>query len=189
MIERIGTHWWLFLIRGILALAFGFALPFFPVAALFAIAILFGFYAILDGIVALYSAFRMTHTDGRWVWLTVEGLIGLAAGAYALAMPGVAILALSWLLGAWALITGILALGSAFTVRRHVANEIFWVIGAIVSIVFGIGVFFAPAIGAWALIYFLSFYAIVAGFIFVSLALRLRKVHGTPPGSTTAAPV
>jgi uncharacterized membrane protein HdeD (DUF308 family) len=181
MIDRIGTHWWLFLIRGILALAFGFALPFFPLAALFTIAILFGFYAILDGIVASYAAFRMSHTDGRWVWLTIEGIIGLAAGTYALFAPGVAILALAWLLGAWALVTGILALGSAFTVRRHVANEIFWVLGALVSIVFGIGVFFAPAIGAWALIYFLSFYAIVAGFIFISLAMRLRGVRAAKP--------
>ncbi len=184
MLHRIGTHWWLFLIRGILALALGVALPFFPIAALITIVILFGFYAIVDGIVALVSAFRMTHTDGRWVWLTVEGIVGLAAGAYALFNPGVAILALSWLLGAWALITGVLALGSAFTVRRHVANEVFWVIGAIVSIVFGIGVFFAPAIGAWALIYFLSFYAIVAGVIFVSLALRLRRLSDAPPAGT-----
>ncbi len=181
MMQRIGTHWWLFLIRGILALALGFALPFFPVGALFTIVILFGFYAIFDGVVALVSAFRMTHTDGRWVWLTVEGIVGLVAGAYALFNPGVAILALSWLLGAWALITGILALGSAFTVRRHVANEIFWVIGAIISIVFGIGVFFAPAIGAWALIYFLSLYAIVAGFIFIGLAMRLRRLGDAAP--------
>lgn len=189
MIERIGTHWWLFLIRGILALAFGFALPFFPVAALFTIAILFGFYAILDGVVSLYAAFKMTHTNGRWVWLTIEGIIGLAAGAYALFMPGVAILALSWLLGAWLLVTGFAALGSAFTVRRHVANEMFWLLGAIVSIVFGVAIFFTPILGAWALIYGLSLYAIVAGFIFISLAMRLRSIHEKPPGSTTAAPV
>jgi uncharacterized membrane protein HdeD (DUF308 family) len=177
MREHIASHWWLFLVRGILALGLGLALPFFPFAALIAIAILFGVYATLDGIVSLVAAFRMSHTDGRWVWLTVEGIIGLVAGAYALFQPAVAILALSWLLGAWALVTGVLALGSALSVRRHIENEIFWILGAIVSIVFGIAVFFAPAVGAWALIYLFSFYAIAAGVIFIGFAMRLRRIH------------
>lgn len=189
MRERLTSHWWLFLVRGILALALGIAVPFFPGAALFTIAILFGVYAILDGIAALYAAFRMTHADGRWGWLFVEGIAGLAAGGYALVFPGAAVFALAWLLGAWALITGILALGSAFSARRHLGNEWLWALTGALSIVFGIAVFFAPALGVIALIYFFSFYAIVAGVLFIGLALRLRHLAHPTSGGSTHAPV
>jgi uncharacterized membrane protein HdeD (DUF308 family) len=185
MRDRISTNWWLFLARGILALVLGILVPFFPIAAILTIAVLFGVYALLDGSLALVSAARMSRDDGRWIWLIAEGIVGVAAGAYVLLAPGIAILALVWLVGIWAVITGILALGSAFTIRRHMAHEIFWLLGAIVSIVFGFAVFFAPAIGAWMLIYFLSIYAIVAGIVSITFALRLRNAQST----TTAATV
>jgi len=187
MRERILSNWWLFLARGILALLLGILVPFFPVAAILTIAILFGVYALLDGSLALVSAARMSHTDGRWIWLIVEGVVGVAAGAYVLLAPGIAILALVWLIAIWAVATGILALGSAFNVRRHMADEIFWVLGAIVSIVFGLAVFLAPAIGAWMLIYLLSIYAIIAGIVSIMFAMRLRNAQRTTPGATTAS--
>ncbi|MGB8264821.1 MAG: HdeD family acid-resistance protein [Candidatus Velthaea sp.] len=187
MREQLASHWWLFLVRGILALALGLTVPFFPVAALITVALLFGAYAFVDGVVALIAAFRMSQAGGRWGWLIVEGIVGILVGAYVFFDPAAAILALSWLLGAWALVTGVMALGSAFSARRHVPNEWLWALGGILSIVFGIFVFFAPALGAWAIIYLISFYAILAGIIFIGLAFRLRGLGHKPPSQTANA--
>jgi uncharacterized membrane protein HdeD (DUF308 family) len=39
---------------------------------------------------------------------------------------------------------------------------------------FGIAVLFMPAVGLFALVYLLSFYALLAGVFFLGLAFRLR---------------
>src|SRR5216683_628764 len=119
MVDRLGSRWWLFLIRGLLALAFGIALLVFPIAGLFVIAILFGAYALVDGLLALVAATRMRHEAGSWGWLLLEGVVGILAGISAAIWPGLAVLTLAILLGAWAIVTGILAIASAFTARLH----------------------------------------------------------------------
>jgi uncharacterized membrane protein HdeD (DUF308 family) len=184
MVDRLVSHWWLFLIRGLLALAFGIALLAFPLAGLFVIAILFGAYAFVDGVLALVAATRMRHAGGSWGWLLLEGVVGIVAGICAALWPGLAVLTLAVLLGAWAIVTGVLAIASAFTARLHVPGEWLWLLSGIVSVIFGIAIFWSPAFGLFALVWMVSFYAIVAGVLLIGLSLRLRR-HGTPAGAAT----
>ncbi len=177
MLERLVANWWLILIRGLLALAFGIACLAFPIAALWVIAVLFGVYALVDGIVALVAAMRMRHSDERWGWLIVEGILGIIAGVLALVYPWSAAFALALLLGAWAIVTGILALVTAFSARRHVANDWLWALTGIISIIFGIAVLWSPSYGLFALVWIVSFYAILAGIVLIGLAFRLRGLR------------
>ncbi|HEY4441942.1 MAG TPA: DUF308 domain-containing protein [Candidatus Elarobacter sp.] len=177
MLERLVSHWWLFLIRGLLAIVFGVLLLVWPAAGLFTIAILFGAYAFVDGVFALVASFRMSHEGRRWIWLLLEGIVGIAAGIAAALLPAAAIFALTILLGAWAIITGVLAIASAMTIRAHVANEILAILLGLLSIVFGLVVFWLPAIGIIALLYTVSFYAILAGVLLIGLAFRLRRLN------------
>jgi uncharacterized membrane protein HdeD (DUF308 family) len=163
-----------FLIRGILAIALAIAALAFPGAALLSIAILFGAYAFVDGVVSIWGATRMAHGDRRWIWLLVEGLLGIAAGVVTFFYPLATVFALVLLLGAWAIVTGVLAIASAFNAREHIPHEWLWVLSGVVSVFFGIAVFFMPAVGLFALVYLLSFYALLAGIFFLGLAFRLR---------------
>lgn len=178
MIERLSSHWWLFLIRGILAILLALAALAFPGAALLSIAILFGAYAFVDGIVAIWTATRISHTENRWGWLLFEGIVGILAGVFTFFYPFATVFALAFLLGAWAIITGILAIGSAFDARRHVPHEWLWVLSGIVSVIFGVAVFFVPAVGLFGLVYMLSFYALLAGIFYIGLAVRMRGLSG-----------
>ena len=179
MVDRLVSHWWLFLIRGLLALAFGIALLAFPLAGLFVIAILFGAYAFVDGVLALVAATRMRHAGGSWGWLLLEGVVGIVAGICAALWLGLAVLTLAVLLGAWAIVTGVLAIASAFTARLHVPGEWLWLLSGIVSVIFGIAIFWSPAFGLFALVWMVSFYAIVAGVLLIGLAFRLRGIRPT----------
>jgi uncharacterized membrane protein HdeD (DUF308 family) len=174
MIDRITSHWWLFLIRGLLALALGIAVPFFQVAAIFAIAILVGAYCFADGVVAIVAAFRMSHAGGSWWWLVLEGILGIAVGVVTFFYPGITIFALAYLVGAWAIVTGVLSIASAIRLRQHVPNEWLWMIGAVLSIIFGILVYIAPVFGLLFIVWMVSIYAILAGIFFIWLAFRLR---------------
>src|ERR1700730_10813917 len=179
MLDRLVSHWWLFLIRGLLALIFGIAVLAFPIAGLWTIAILFAAYAFVDGIFALVAATRMAHAGGRWGWLLLEGVVGIVAGICAAVWPGLAVLTLAILLGAWAIVTGVLAIASALTARLHVPGEWLWPISGIVSVIFGIAVLWSPTFGLFALVWMVSFYAIVAGVLLIGLAFRLRGIRPT----------
>ncbi len=174
MLARLASYWWIFLIRGILALALGCAIPFFPGAAIFAIAILFGAYAFVDGIVAIGAAVRMNHAEGRWIWLLVEGVLGVVAGVITFFWPLITIVALAYLVGFWFVLTGVVAIGTAMQVRGHLANEIFMILVGFLSIFAGVVIFFTPGWGVFALLWTVGIYAILAGIFFIGLAFRLR---------------
>ena len=183
MIAQLSSHWWLFLIRGILALALGILIPLFPGAAILTLALLFGAYALVDGVVAIIAAIRMNHAEGNWIWMLLEGVLGVIVGAITFIFPGLVALWLVFLFGAWAILTGILAIVSAFQIRQAIANEILMILFGAISIVAGIAIFVFPIYGVFALAWTIGIYAILAGIFLIGLAFRLRNLHGTAAGS------
>src|SRR5258705_13997225 len=97
--------WWLLVLRGVAAIFFGIAAFVLPGLTLAALVLLFGAYAIIDGIASLIGAFRRRE-PGQWEWHLIQGLLGLAAGSIAILLPGIAALALVVLVAAWAMLTG-----------------------------------------------------------------------------------
>ena len=178
MLDRIAQHWWILLLRGIVALALGIVAIFFVGSTALALAVLFGVYALVDGVIAIVASVRMDHADHRWGWLLVEGLIGVVAGVLALIYPLAALLALAFLMGAWAILSGVAAITTAWRLRRVIAGEWLWILIGVFSVAFGIIVFLQPAAGVLALVYAFSFYAILTGVTFIGLAMRLRNLRG-----------
>jgi uncharacterized membrane protein HdeD (DUF308 family) len=84
--DALTRSWWLILIRGLCAVAFGILAFAWPGITLLTLVLLYGAYAIADGIIALIAAFKGKGADSRW-WLAIVGLLGIAAGAMAFAFP------------------------------------------------------------------------------------------------------
>ena len=57
--------WWAVLARGLLAIAFGVLIFVWPTISLLTLILVYGAYAVVDGIFALIAAFR-SHGQGRW---------------------------------------------------------------------------------------------------------------------------
>src|ERR1039458_5107953 len=72
--------WWLFLIRGLLALAVGIIAIVDPGATLNALVLLLGAFFIVDGAFAVAKAFGVMRTDRSWWLLLVSGIVSIAAG-------------------------------------------------------------------------------------------------------------
>ena len=80
MIGLFTKNWWVLLLRGIVAMLFGILAFARPGLTLAALVLLFGFYALVDGIFSLIAAFSgWQYREDRWL-LVREGLIGLGAG-------------------------------------------------------------------------------------------------------------
>jgi uncharacterized membrane protein HdeD (DUF308 family) len=175
MLDSIARHWWIPLFRGILSIALGaFALA-APFAAGLALALLFGAYALVDGIVAIAAALR-TRGGAHWGWLLAEGIFGAIFGLFALAFPVATLLVLTYFVSAWAIVTGIASITTAWHVRREITGEWLWIALGVISVLFGILVLFEPVTGVLAIAYTFSFYAILSGFMFMGLAFRLRSL-------------
>lgn len=169
-------YWWLFLIRGLFGLALGVYAIAFPGATLAVVVILLGAYLIVDGVTAVIKAFQVLRSDSQWWVLLLEGILGIAVGLAIFAWPGFSIVTLAYLVGYWAIITGVMAIFSAVRMRAHLPGEWFYLIFGIVSVVFGGFVLFAPATGLAYIVLMISIYGFVTGITMIALAFRARSI-------------
>jgi uncharacterized membrane protein HdeD (DUF308 family) len=168
-------NWWMVALRGVLALLFGLVALFFPRIALLAFIYVFAAYAIIDGLVAITVAIRERGSLSRWGWVLAEGILSVAAGVVAAVYPGLTALVLLYVVAAWAILTGIAELVTAFSIREQASRE--WALGAagVLSIVFGILLFISPRAGILALLWVVGLYAILFGILFLVRAFQLRS--------------
>jgi uncharacterized membrane protein HdeD (DUF308 family) len=172
---RLSRYWWLFLVRGLFGLALGVFALVYPTAMLGLIVLFIGAYLIVDGIIAVAKALRILRTDRHWWALLLEGILGIAVGIIMFALPLLSILSLALLVGFWAILSGVFALMTAIRLRVHVPGESLYVLFGIVSIVFGIAVAFAPAVGLFYIVLMTSVYGFVMGLTMIALAFRVRQ--------------
>jgi uncharacterized membrane protein HdeD (DUF308 family) len=177
MLEYLTRHWWAVALRGALAVAFGVVAWIWPDITLHALVLLFGFYALVDGLLALAALLLGgSLVRERRGWLIVEGIAGIAAGVIAFVWPGITALVLLYLIAVWAIATGILEIAVAVWLRRELRGEWLLALGGVVSVVFGVFLIVRPGEGAIAVIWAIGVFAIVFGVALIGLGLRLRRI-------------
>jgi uncharacterized membrane protein HdeD (DUF308 family) len=174
MVGGIARNWWLWLIRGIVAILFGVLALRWPGDTLVVIGLLFGAYALVDGILAIVATIRAAETHRRWWPLLLEGIVGILIAAITFWDVRITLFALYFTIAAWAFITGVLEIVAAIHLRPHLTNEFWLIVGGIASILFGVLMIWYPLAGALALVWLISAYAIVFGILMIAFSLRLR---------------
>lgn len=174
----LGDSWWLLLLRGIAAIAFGVLALFWPAITLISLTLLWGAYTLADGVFALWAAISgraISPAMGpRW-WMAISGVVSILAGLAAFFWPGMTAFILLIFIGIWAIIIGVLTIWGAIQARKEIEGE--WVLGlfGLLSILFGLLVLFQPGAGALSLIWTIAGYSIAAGILLIVLAFRVRK--------------
>lgn len=176
LLDHVVHHWWLLTLRGVLAVIFGLLALIWPGVTFLVLAVVFGAYALADGIAAAVSAARAS--GGTRAPLVFEAIVGIAFGIVALIWPGVTLLALTIIVGFWAIITGLTEIGTAISLRREIEGEWFYVVFGAISVVFGLLVLFWPVSGALAIAWIIGVSAIVLGLSMIAASLRLHRVGG-----------
>ncbi len=177
--------WWVVLLRGIVAVLFGLLAFFLPSITLIVLVLLFGIFAIVDGILSFERAFSASSRNESWIWPTIVGVLGIAAGVAAFIWPGITALVLLYIIAAWALLTGIVEIVGTIRMRREISDEWLFVLGGVLSVLFGLLVFARPGVGAIAVVWLIGFYAIVLGIQRIAVAFRMRdwQEHPTSGGA------
>ena len=173
--SALHRSWWLLLLRGIIAVAFGVATFVWPGISLVSLILVYGIYAVADGILALIAAVRGGGIAPRW-WLALGGIASLVAGGLAFVWPGLTALVLVYLIGFWSIMRGVLEIVGAIRLRKEIANE--WSLGAAgaLSVIFGLILVFAPGAGALGLLWLIAAWAVLFGLLLIWVAFKVRTL-------------
>lgn len=178
---QLNTKW--VIMRGVFSILFGLAALSWPATTLVVITLLFGVYALADGLFAIGAGIQQERRHEPFGFTLFEGIIGVGVGVVTLFWPKITLLAISILVGVWAISTGSLELLTAFELPRisvYPKSKVSrWLLGVmgVLSIAMGLAIFVWPILGTITLLTLIAGYAICFGALMVGLGLHLRKIE------------
>jgi uncharacterized membrane protein HdeD (DUF308 family) len=170
----VAQYWWTLVLRGAVAILFGIMAFLWPGVTLSALVLLFGAYALVDGIAAVIMGIREYGNRERWWATLLSGIVSVAAGIITFVMPGITALALLTLIAFWAIVRGVFEIVAAIRLRHEIEGELLLGLGGALSIAFGVLMLMFPGAGALAVIWWIAAFAIVSGVLLLMLGFRLR---------------
>ncbi|NYT12632.1 MAG: HdeD family acid-resistance protein [Methanomassiliicoccales archaeon] len=173
--------WWEKVAVGLVALIFGILAFVLPGITLLTVTILFGSFALLLGFFSLFSGIiGKDMKQARWLFVA-QGILGIIIGIIALAWPDITLLAMAYLVGAWAMIFGMFEIiaavwtpQEAIGVFNNMSKGLLAASG-LLSLIFGILIILFPGAGVLAILWIIATYAIILGVINIMLGLQQRK--------------
>lgn len=177
LLGHLSRNWWLVVLRGVAAVVFGLLALLWPGLTLVALAVVFGVYALVDAGAVGYAALRAER--GTRAPLIVQSVLTLVVGLVALLWPLAAVVALVFVVGAWAVITGIGEIITAIRLRAQISSEWLLIFVGALSVIFGLLLWFWPLEGAQALVFVVGIYAVVFGVVLAVAGFRLRSADGS----------
>lgn len=162
------------ILTGVIAVVFGIIAISRPGLSAITLVVVWGFYAIADGVVALISAFRDGASGGMRIFTIVVGVIGVLAGIIAVARPFSSTVALAWALGFWLVFRGLFELASAFTTRRDGSRWLL-VLSGLLFVVAGVIFMANPGEAALSVAVMLGIIAVAWGLALVVAGFVVRS--------------
>jgi uncharacterized membrane protein HdeD (DUF308 family) len=166
---------WALGLSGLLSIALGVVILLWPGISLEALVILFGAYALATGVIGLFYSFS-AQANGERGWLIFSSLLGIAVGIMVLVWPSISALALLYVIGAYAVALGILAIGGAFWLPIGGGDTALMILSGLVSILFGIVIFAKPGDGALVTLALIAAFALVNGITELVVAIGGKRL-------------
>lgn len=170
----LNRSWWMLLLRGLAAIAFGVLAWLQPGLSLASLVLLFGAYSIVDGVLGSWTAIVGRHDHENWWVLLLDGLLGIGIGILTFLAPGITALALLYYIAVWAVATGVLEIVAGVRLRKEIQGELWLVLAGLASVVFGVLLMAQPGVGALSVLWLIASYALVFGVLLVILAFKVR---------------
>lgn len=173
MFDTLVRNWWAIALRGLLAVVFGVIALAEPGVALRSLIMIFGVFALVEGVIEV--AWALFARQGSFPWgALLGGLAGIVVGVLAFTRPGISAMVLLFFIAWWSILKGIFEIITAIHLRKVIDNEWLLALSGVVGVLFGGFLLARPGAGAIAILWMIGVFAIIMGLLWISVAFRLR---------------
>lgn len=171
----LSGNWWALLLRGLLAIAFGVFVWLQPGISLATMVLLFGAFALAEGVLGVVTAISGRKGNDDWWVLLLWGLVSIGIGVLTFAAPGITAFVLLFYIAVWAIAVGVLQIIAAVRLRKEIEGE--WLLGlaGLAAVAFGVLLIVRPGEGVLSVLMVISVYAVLSGILLVILSLKVRN--------------
>jgi uncharacterized membrane protein HdeD (DUF308 family) len=185
-IMALTRNWWIVAIRGGLAMLFGASILLWPHRTLLTVVLLFGLYAVLDGVWAMATAGRASKQLVEMWPVGLEGIVSAVLGLLALVWPFIS-RELIYVIAGWGIVTGILEIVFALRVSSKTAGHWLLGTGGVCSLSLALLVLVLPHADIGPVATALGVYALLFGVVMFLAALGFRQrrvaIHARAAGA------
>ena len=167
--------WQALLGAGVVTFVLGLIVLIWPSATLVVLALLFGCYLVLSGVMALIEGLsdRTTESAMRIAYI-VLGVLGILLGLFCIRRIDVTVVLLAFLLAAFWIMRGVVDLSAAMS-HREAPGRGLRAFSGVLSLIAGVLVLFWPGITLTILLVFAGIWLLVYGVMLAFLAFGLRR--------------
>jgi uncharacterized membrane protein HdeD (DUF308 family) len=177
VLNALSRNWWATVLRGLLAIGVGILAWTRPEIFWASLVLVFGVYAVVDGVFAIVAAISGETRDRALHFL--EGVLGILVGVIVFLYPDQAGRVIVLVIGLWAATTGVVEMIAAVRLRQEIADEWLLGLGGLLSGILGVILIVRPEFGRVTTTYVLGTYGLIFGIVLVMLGLRLRQFKPT----------
>lgn len=109
--------WWLVLLEGIAGIIIGIMTFAWPAVTGLVLVYFIAAWALITGILEIYGAIKLRKVMEGEYMLIIAGIISVIFGVFVFARPGVGALAITWVIGVYAIVFGLLSIILSFRLR------------------------------------------------------------------------
>ncbi len=176
IVASVRHHWWLFLLRGLAAIVFGALALLWPGATVVVLTAFIAAYALVDGVVAIASAFRMRAVFDNWWMLLIQGLISTVFGVWAFINPLLSLLYIVVSVSLWMLFAALVQFMLARAQKAMGTHPVWSIVGGVLSLVLAVLAVVFPGLTVATVIVLIAWFALVIGVVQLVIAFRVRSL-------------
>lgn len=168
--------WWMIVLRGVFSILLGIFALAVPTKTLATITILIGLLVLVDGVISIFSSL-MHHKQNKNWWVGVmQGVFGVLIGLFVFNFPGPTIGLLLFVVALWAIVSAVMYIVVALSIRNKDYGGWFLTALAVVSFIFGIVAFANPYETVKVLTMLVGLLALVSGIFVTAFGMEVRSV-------------
>ncbi|MDE5732244.1 MAG: DUF308 domain-containing protein [Bacteroidales bacterium] len=176
---NVVKHWWILTLAGLLLAAGGIVVFCKPAESYVTLSVMFGILMLVTGIAELVVAVTSRNFFALRSYSVIGGIIDLGIGIFLCVYPGITLMVLPVILGAYLLYHSFMILGFGNDLRAFkVKGSGYAIAGGVILMILSVLMLINPfRFGTSAVIVITGISLIVMGGLFIYKSLRMREIH------------
>jgi uncharacterized membrane protein HdeD (DUF308 family) len=170
------NNWVIFVTNGLIAILFGLLALFVPTETIITLTLYFGLLILLGGLIMFFVSYRNMKAKKSYQLLMIEAIFAILIGAVIAISPGQSLNLFLILVGIWAVAIGLLQIIVSVKLRKKVSNHYMFTFNGIITLVFGLLLFYNPVGTTRALLTVIGILALAAGVLLVYLGVKVKGI-------------